>query len=228
MLSLRVTEDQLKELRTALAQGRPTAAGARSRRPTAPSCWISRRWSTCASSPTSTASASSVLAEPPRPRKRARPGDLPVRPRHRAHARDRALGAVATRAWASTARCGSRPERSERRWTPAAGGAGRTRPHASAARTCISTSIKMAVGRQPAGGRGPAAPDGDADRPLFPLLARDLELRRRARVRPPAAAGRAVRRRGRDGRVASLPGRPLPVRCRGRRALGTAIGSLGR
>ena len=43
--------------------------------------------------------------------------------------------------------------------------------------------------------RGPAAPDGDADRPLVPVLALDVLVRRRARLRDAAAAGAAVRAR---------------------------------
>ena len=42
MLSLRISDAQLKELRGAIAKG-PRAAGARSRRPTAPSCSTSRQ-----------------------------------------------------------------------------------------------------------------------------------------------------------------------------------------
>ena len=132
VLSLRVSEEQLTELRQALAQA-TTAAGARSRRPTAPSCWTSPRSCTCASSPTSTASASSPPgAEPPRPRQRARPRALPARAQRRPHAATRALGAVATRGWGSTARSGSPPARPGSRSTAGAAAAGRARPPASA------------------------------------------------------------------------------------------------
>ena len=48
----------------------------------------------------------------------------------------------------------------------------------------ISTSIKLAVGRRRPAVEDLPAPDGDADRPLLPVLARDVELRRGARVRP--------------------------------------------
>src|SRR3954451_22812592 len=75
-------------------------------------------------------------------------------------------------------------------------------------------------------GRGPAAPDGDADRPLVPVLALDLLLRGRAGVHRAGAHRPAVLRGARDGSVAAVPRRPLPVgRGRGRRA-GHAAGEL--
>ena len=70
------------------------------------------------------------------------------------------------------------------RWsTGRAGGAGCARPRRSARPTPRSTSIKLAIGRQRPVGRGPAAPDGHAHRPLVPVLALDVVVRRRARVR---------------------------------------------
>ena len=85
---------------------------------------------------------------------------------------------------------------------------------------CVSTTIKLAVGRRrPAVEDLPhlmATPTGLS----FPVVARDVELRRRPRVRPAAARAGALPRGGRDGRVAALPRRALPVRRRGGRGAG--------
>ena len=171
---------------------------ARWRRRTAPSCSTSTRSSTCASSPTSTASASERPAVPGL-RVRANALDLALYRRVRRVARTpqtRGVGAALTRAWASTARSGSCSGR-RRRWpTAAAAAAGRARRSCVGAAYVTSTSIKLAVGRRRPGDRGPAAPDGDAHRPLLPVLARDVELRGRARVR------RACCRRCRSTRAA--------------------------
>ena len=100
----------------------------------------------------------------------------------------------------------------------AAGGAGCARPRPSAPRTPTSTTIKLAIGR-----KRPAIEDlphlmATPDRPLLPVLALDVVVRRRARVRR-AGAGRAAAARGdRDGVQPPVPRRPLPVRRRRRRA----------
>ena len=150
---------------------------------------------------------------------RARPRAVPARAVARPHAATPCAGCGATRAWASTGRCGS-----------ALGAAGAAvdgaRRGALAARdrlrrrapTCVST-VDQAGDRPPAPGRrGPAAPDGDADRPLVPVLALDVVVRRRAR-----ATARCCRARRCYGAAAAmallapLPRRALPVRHRGRR-----------
>src|SRR5829696_3653194 len=83
-------------------------------------------------------------------------------------------------------------------------------------RRLLRLDVDQAGGRPaPARDRGPAPSDGDADRPVVPLLPRDVELRGRARVRPSAAVAAALRRRRRDGALAALPRRALPVRRRG-------------
>ena len=81
----------------------------------------------------------------------------------------------------------------------------------------ISTSIKLAVGRRrPAVEDLPhlmATPTGLS----FPSSHATSSVRRGAGVRPAAAAARPLRRRRGDGPVAALPRRPLPVRRRRRR-----------
>src|SRR5439155_19460499 len=67
-------------------------------------------------------------------------------------------------------------------------------------------------------GRGPAAPDGATDRSVLPVLARGVLVRRRARLRQARAGAAAADRGSRDGPVAALPGRALPLRRRRGRA----------
>ena len=119
----------------------------------------------------------------------------------RARRDTRALGALATRAWASTARSGSRPARPASRSTPAAGGAGRARPRCVGS-AYLDLDLDQGRGRPAAAGdRGPAAPDGDADRPL----ASRPRTRRRASPRRTRSAALLpspplYARRRRDGR----------------------------
>ena len=77
--------------------------------------------------------------------------------------------------------------------------------------------LDQVVDRAPAADdREPAAPDGDADRALVPVLALDVLVRGRARVRRAAADRAALLRGDGDGDLPPLPRGPLPVR-RGRR-----------
>ena len=188
-------EAQLNELRDGAAR-RAASAGTRSRPPTAPSWSTSARSSTCASSPTSTASASEHRqAVPAGPRQRARPRALPARARARAHAGDRRAGCGATRTSASTARLARRSALRARRSTRARRRRW-LRATARGRRRLPDLDVDQARDRpQAAGGRGPAAPDGDADRPLVPVLALDVVVRRGARVRRAAAGRAAVRAR---------------------------------
>ena len=216
VLSLRVPRTELEHAARRRSR-RAASAGTRSRPPTAPCSSTSARSSTCAWSPTSTASASRLSCAP-RPLQRARPRALPARALARAHAGDRRAGCAATRTWASTARSGSRSARR--------GGAGRRRRRrALAARdrrrsappTPISTSIKLAIGR-----KRPAVED------LPHLMATPTGLSfpsshstssfAAARAYGALLPGRAAAARGRrDGALAPLPRRPLPVRRRRRR-----------
>ena len=210
------------------------AAGTRSRPPTAPCSWTSGRSCTCAWTPTSTASASdrhAVTRWTPvaaRPLQRARPRALPpragvartpetVRWVRRYSRSGRARRGLARPRGRGAALDGDR----RRRWVRATGRGRRLVP---------DLDLDQARDRpQAPSGRGPAAPDGDADRPLVPVLARDVVVRRRARLRPAAAGRAALPGRLRDGGLAPLPRRALPVRHRRRRgARHGGGGSLGR
>ena len=193
-----------------------------------------RRSSTCAWSPTSTASASE--------RDRGRPDALAARPRstrstsRSTGARGRSRARPRRVRWV---RRYSQPGRARRGVARARGAAGalldRRPARALAARDrrrrrrLPDLDLDQARDRPQAAARGgPAAPDGDADRPLLPVLALDVVVRRGARLRPLLPAAAAVRGGGRDGVLAPLPRRALPVRHRRRRrARHACLGALG-
>ena len=215
VLSLRLQDAELEELRKALQDKQRRLArgrGHRRRRPRRPR----RRSPTCASSPASTASGSRCCTSCASPQ-RARPRPLPARPLARPHAARPCAGCGATRSWVSTGRCGSGSalagaavDRARRpRWLRATGTVGRG-----------LRDLDLDQGRDrppPPGRRGPAAPDGTPTGLSFPSSHSTSSFAAAQRVRAAAAARAAVRGGGRDGVLAAVPRRALPVRRRRRR-----------
>ena len=190
-----------------------------------------RRSSTCASNRTSTASASE-RAGPPRSCEPARTRSTwrsteraRLRPHAPEHVRDvRRFSRLGEHGalWLALGATGAAVDGASRaRWVRATA--------AVAVAYVCSTSIKLVVGRRRPGRGGPAAPDGHADRPVVPVVARDLVVRRRARVRRRCCrACRCTRRRSRWRSRALYLGVHYPSDIAAGAALGTAIGSLGR
>ena len=148
VLGLRLTDEQLSELRAALQGG--GSAGTRSRQWTAPCSSTSSRSSTCASSPTSTASGSDRRRPaPPAGRGQApRPGDLPPCAPVRPHPGDRSARARASRGWVSTRSAGSRSAPLGATFDPHRRGRWLRATAAVGIAYLISTSIKLAIGRR--------------------------------------------------------------------------------
>ena len=92
----------------------------------------------------------------------------------------------------------------------------------------LSTSIKLAIGRSAPGGRGPAAPDGDPDRPLVPVVALDVVVRSGAGVRQPGAATLLLAAAAAMAFSRLYLGVHYPSDVAAGAALGTVIGRLGR
>ena len=184
------------------AAGRRASAGTRSRPPTAPSLLdlgagrLPARRVRRAPRRLLSARLPSLRG----PRQRARPRALPARAR-RSRARRRRVRWVRRYSHLGEHGGGVARARRRRRARSTARGAraGCARRRRVGARLpAARPSIKLAIGRRRPAVEDLPAPDGHADRPVVPVVARDVVVRRRARVRRAAAApGRSTRRRSR-------------------------------